>query len=321
MRNSLQKTFGALGCWICMIVLVSTVRTASAVQVSYLYNLANFNGTVPFTWVKVLLDEKAEEVYVVDVSTLSVKIFNKSGMEVYEFGLEGFGPVSDIAIDEAGNILLLSPGQRAKGYSLVRCNYRGEAVSTIEVKNLPQGLSSSFFPDMILYRTGRIYLVDRPSMQVVVTDAQGLFETHYDLAAILKIDTKNKMNMDIVGFSVDKDGNLLFTIPAIFTAYIISPDRQARNFGTRGSTPGKFNIVAGITSDDKGNYYVVDTLRCVVMIFDSNFVFKTEFGYRGNGPGNLTGPRDLAVGNNGMLYVTQLARKGVSIFSITDIAK
>jgi hypothetical protein len=42
-----------------------------------------------------------------------------------------------------------------------------------------------------------------------------------------------------------------------------------------------------------------------------------EFGYRGNKSENLIGANDLAVGNAGKLYVTQVRNRGVSVFSLT----
>jgi hypothetical protein len=62
----------------------------------------------------------------------------------------------------------------------------------------------------------------------------------------------------------------------------------------------------------------VERLRSVVMIFDREFRFLKEFGYRGDKPGNLIRPSELALGNSGKLYVTQLRNRGVSVFSITS---
>jgi outer membrane protein assembly factor BamB len=95
----------------------------------------------------------------------------------------------------------------------------------------------------------------------------------------------------------------------------MTPDKKMRMFGTRGSSPGKFNIVSGITADDQGNIFVTDTLRCVVIAFDKDFNFKTEFGYRGLDPGNLIAPMELVV-NNDRVYVSQSRSRGVSVYRI-----
>jgi hypothetical protein len=52
------------------------------------------------------------------------------------------------------------------------------------------------------------------------------------------------------------------------------------------------------------------------MIFDKDFKFLREFGYRGYGPGNLIAPMELTVDDRGRIYVSQSARRGVSVFQV-----
>ena len=61
---------------------------------------------------------------------------------------------------------------------------------------------------------------------------------------------------------------------------------------------------------------VVDKLRCVVMVFDADFNFLTEFGYRGTRPENLIVPDDVVVDRKGRLYVTQGRMRGISVFAL-----
>ena len=75
--------------------------------------------------------------------------------------------------------------------------------------------------------------------------------------------------------------------------------------------------MGGIAADKTGNIYVADRLKSVVLVFDQSFQFVKQFGYRGPKPGNLIGPRDLAVAPDGTLYVSQLRSRGVSAFKIT----
>jgi hypothetical protein len=53
------------------------------------------------------------------------------------------------------------------------------------------------------------------------------------------------------------------------------------------------------------------------MIFDKEFKFINEFGYRGRRPGNLIGHNDVDLDAEGRLYVSQLASIGVSVFKIS----
>jgi len=97
---------------------------------------------------------------------------------------------------------------------------------------------------------------------------------------------------------------------------VLSPDGTLRSFGIKGSAPGKFNVISGIAVDEKGYYYVTDILKSAVLVFDKDFRWLKEFGYRGNRPGSLASPVDVAAGG-GKIYVSQYARRGVSVFKIT----
>ena len=312
---------GSLQFLILIVAIVVATYSGSAqgaIRAEFLYNLSNFTGVEPLSWAGFAFDREQNEVYVCDTANGVVRIFNENGMEVYNFGEDGsLGNISDVAIDEDGDILVLSyvPVIGGMNYGVTRCNFRGEPKLKVEIRNLPSEFSG-ILPTRIVYREGHLYLVDKNAMKVIVTDKGGLFEDGYDILPILKLSEKQKVNIGIVGFSVDKERNLLFTIPSLFQAFKLSPDRTLVSFGRRGSAPGRFNVVAGITSDDKGYYYLADTLRCVVMIFDKDFNFQTEFGYRGFGPGNLIAPRDLGVDKAGRVYVNQSRRRGVSVFQV-----
>jgi hypothetical protein len=103
----------------------------------------------------------------------------------------------------------------------------------------------------------------------------------------------------------------------MFKAFRLDTDGHLDSFGRSGSTAGRFGVVSGITSDDKGHIFVTDTLRCVIMIFDKNLSFIREFGYRSLGPEGLIAPKDLVMGNNGKIYVTRMGSHGVGTFVVS----
>lgn len=304
---------------IASLALFYTTAKAQPLKGTFLYNLSNFTGTISFSWPRVFIDQERNEVYVVYQNF--IRIFNETGMEVYSFGDElDLGTIVDLALDGDGNILLLSNTWSQTtdkvNYQITRCNYRGEPKSKIEVKNLPAQYSK-FSPNRLIYREGNLYLASLITMVVVVTDANGVFKEVYDILPMLELEEKEKQDGMMEGFSIDKDGNLFFTIPPLFRAYKITPDRKVSYFGKSGSIPGRFNIVAGIASDDKGNIFVVDKLKCAVMVYDKNFNFLNQFSSRGWKPGFLIAPEDIAVDNHDRVYVTQAGNKGISVFKVT----
>jgi DNA-binding beta-propeller fold protein YncE len=297
-------------------MLTATCADAGISGAYYMYNLSDFSGTVPYNWAGLSVDEDRKEIYVVYKN--DIEVYNDKGMKVYTFGDDENikGVIYDVAVDRDGTIFLLL--LEGDDYSVLRCNYRGEPVSRIKLTNLPSGYSK-FFPGRIIYRAGNLYLADlMRSKKVVITDSNGAFRDGYDINSLFGMDDiegKPGQEKEIAGFSVDEEGNMLFTVPTIFRAFRMSPDRKVQSFGEPGNIPGKFSVVAGIASDAAGNYYIADTLKSVIMIFDKDFNFIMEFGYRGDRPGNLIAPRNMVV-SNGNVYVSQSRKRGVSVYKI-----
>jgi hypothetical protein len=302
-----------------VILLALSGSAQGAVRGTFLYNLSNFTGAISFSWPKVFIDRERNEAYVAYQNL--IRIFNETGMEVYRFGDElDVGAILDIAVDREGNILLLSQrwlqtGDRVN-FEITRCNYRGEPVTRIEVKNLPSEYSK-FLPERMIYREGNLYLVSLNAMVVIVTDGSGVFSEVYDILPMLELEEKEKQDAMMQGFSIDKEGNFLFTMPPLFRAYKISPDRKVSYFGKAGGAPGRFNIVAGIATDSRGNILVVDKLKCSVMVYDKNFKFLNQFSSRGWKPGLLIAPEDIVIDKQDRVYVTQAGNKGISVFKMT----
>jgi hypothetical protein len=284
------------------------------IDVSYLYNLSDFEGAIPYNAARTFTDDARSEIYV--YSSGGVDIFNSSGMQVYHFDYDReLGGVFDAAVDDNGDILLLTYKDGA--YRIVHCNYRGEPVSSVVLRDLPPEFEG-FRPGRIAYHDGCFYLANQGEMRVVVTDAGGSFQKGYDLAVVFNFSDEQRADSGIDGFTVDKRGNMLFTISALGRACRFSPDGTADEFGKRGSGPGKFGVPCGIAADKAGNLLVTDKLRGVVLIFDKELKFVKEFGIRGLRPGNLIVPNEISVDTTAnRVYVSQMSRRGVNIYQIT----
>jgi hypothetical protein len=300
-----------------MVLGFMSSQAMAAVESTYVYSLSNFSGQVPFSWASIAVDEIRNEIYVVDPEERNIRIFNDRGMEIYRFGDDGsLGNVINVAAEKNGNILVLT--QKISGYSVILCDFRGELLSEFNLKNLPSDFSG-FIPERLVYRNGLVYLVDPQNMQVVVTDDAGVFVRGYNIRPLLEAEVeKNKLGgAEFGGFNVGGQGNILFTIPEVFLAFTLSPDGKIESFGTAGSAPGKFSLIGGIVSDDRGYIYVADRGKNVIIVFDKELQFQGEFGYRGTRPENLIGPENLGFqSHEGMLYVSQLRNRGISVFRI-----
>lgn len=284
---------------------------AQTPQGGYLYTLSNFGGRVPYDWAQIQVDRSRDEVYVVYQNL--VRIFSPSGMEIFSFGDDlDLGQLLDVAAEPDGNILLLS---FKDGRSHVtRCNFRGVPVGPLAFTDLPEG---PFAPNRMFLRRGRLYLATLSAARVIVTDTSGAFKEQIELLKEADLDPKQVASRpEISGFSVDEEGTIYFTVPVIFKAFKMTAAGTLESFGRPGSAPGRFGIVAGIAADSHGRLVVADKLRSVLMVFSKDFAFITEYGYRGNRPGTLVLPEMVAIDSRDHVYVTQGARRGVSVFTL-----
>jgi DNA-binding beta-propeller fold protein YncE len=280
----------------------------------FLYDLATLTGAVRLSGLGLSFDPTARELFTVGYGT--VRIFNSAGVETYSFvGDDEFGSPLAVAAQDDGDLLLLTV--KGNDYSIVRANFRGEPQGRLQASGVPQGFAQDFYPGAIVYAKGKVYLADLPRMKVLVVDERGAYVASYDLATLIDLEERKKEDAGLGGFGVDPAGNLLFTVPPLFKAYVLSPGGEVRSFGTPGSAPGKFNVVTGIAGDDAGRIYVVDMLKCAVIVFDRDLKFLGEFGYRGYSPGRLIAPRSVAVGN-GNVYVAQYGGRGVTVYRVAE---
>jgi hypothetical protein len=295
-----------------LLALAMASPSGAQVRPGFLYVLSDFTGPLPYDLVRLSVDKERTEVYVINYNYL--RVFNEYGMEIYRFGDDlDLGSILDVAVDQKGDILLLC--YKDKEAAIVRCNYRGEPVSRIELKNFPPEFSE-FGPDRMTYQDGSLYLVSMTGMRVVTVDTEGRFRKGFDLIPLLELDEKSRGNVSMSGFSVDRDGNILFTIAVLFKACVLSPDGKLEWFGKPGSTPGKFNIAGGIVKDSKGNILVVDRLKSTVMIFNKNYEYLTQFGFRGGRRDNLVAPDDMAIDKNDRVYITQGRKRGINVYAL-----
>jgi hypothetical protein len=281
-----------------------------APEITYEHSLSTSFGAVASSDVTLSYDARYGELYLTGYGP--VRIFNTSGMEIYSFGDSGeVAAVRNVAALEDGDLVAFA--LHAGHLALVRLDFRGGFRREIVPRGLPKGLAD-FAPGVMRYRNGKIYLADMNGMRIVVLDLDGEYVASYDVAQKLGMPEK-RAELGLRGFSVDGEGNLLFTIQPLFSGYLMTPEGEVRGFGQRGSAPGKFNIVAGIDRDEAGYTYVVDILKSAVLVFDPALQFVKEFGYRGSHVGSLTSPEDV-LASSGKLFVSNRARRGVSVFRV-----
>ncbi len=320
LMNNLVKVVSAV---LSMATLLGTLFSSSPAfgeaKGTYLYNLSDFNSVIPYTWARIVVDKARTEIYV--LSQNLIRVFNPNGMELYNFGDDlDVGAIVDVTVDSEGNPMLLTydPGfEEKRKYFVRRCNYRGVPIDAIELKGLPEGFSK-FTPTRLIFQNNKLYFSAPSDQKIVVASMDGTFIKGYDIAAILEEEKeKDVKEQEPLGFNVDKDGNIYFTLPTLFRVYKITAEGKVSGFGQVGGIPGRFGVIAGVAVDDRGNIFVVDKLKCLVAVFDKDYRFIGEFGYRGYQPGRLIAPDDIAIDSSDRVYVSQAMYRGVSVYKVT----
>lgn len=305
-RMSLNVLLAAL-------IFVGTPAVGADNPAYYLYNLSDFTGTKPLNGAKLSLDSQKNEIYA--IASDGVYIFNSSGMEVFRFESDpAIGMISDVAVLSGGDLLLLA--SRESQSRLVRCNFRGEPKGSFELKGLPSDFPADFQPARLISTRDRLYLVSLNGMRVVAVDHGGKFQKDFDIAKLLGLSGQQKSDAGIGAVAIDTDGSLLATLPITARVVRISPDGELSEFGRRGSAPGRFGVPMGIAVDKDGNIMVSDVLRCVILVFARDFTFLREFGTRSFKPEGLIAPGDLLADAGGRVYISQLRKRGVSVYQV-----
>ncbi len=288
---------------------------AQPVEVTFLYKLSSTTGVIPFHGLTVFHEPTGNETVVVGGGR--VHIFNSTGMELYSFGDDpALGGIVAATPVDGGDFLLLSyVGDEAP--SIIVANFRGEFKRRIEPKGIPAEVPQTFRATGIGWAKDRVYLVDQGGMRLVVLDMEGKFVAFHDLGKLCDVANQRADN-GVKGFRVAPSGDFLFTVQPLFKAYVLKPSGELLAFGQRGSAPGKLNVITGIATDENGYYYVADILKSAVIVFDKDFRYVKEFGYRTNKPGALFAPVDLVAGG-GKVWVSQFAKKGVSVFAVKPL--
>lgn len=81
-----------------------------------------------------------------------------------------------------------------------------------------------------------------------------------------------------------------------------------------GAAHEAFGIVAGVAFDANDNLYVLDRQSVRVLVYDRTGRFIRQIGKEGQGPGELMVPLALTIGGDGTVIVSDIGRRGYSLF-------
>jgi uncharacterized protein (TIGR03663 family) len=122
--------------------------------------------------------------------------------------------------------------------------------------------------------------------------------------------------------AVDSSGRVYVTEGRANRVTILDRDGSVvGRFGESGASDGQFNEPWGIAVAPSGDIYVADTWNHRIQRFDRSGRFISTWGAHGDsqgqvgvGSGQFWGPRDIVVGPDGRLYVSDTGNKRIQVF-------
>lgn len=267
--------------------------------IKYLYTIkATASGEHIGNIDSLFVNNKHEELYILDSGNKRALITDLKGAFLYQFKYDGAGTPIGIVATEDG-LIYIADEKRVAVF-----NYRGVHQKDLDISTVPDKdkmVIQSFAVDGDM-----IYIGDNANSRIVVMDRkQETFITQF----------KEGLGKNI--FLGMDDTGIYIRDPATFSVYRLDKSgKPLGSFGRVSSLPGGFSMTVDMTVDRKnGRVIVVETNRAAIIFFDREGTYLFEFG----GPEVLKWPRTVAVDDKNRVYVSD-STQTVRVFEIIEEA-
>jgi len=252
----------------------------------------------------VTADLHANEVFVCDRRMNRILIFDSEGVFTYEInGGETFRAPQDLAVDPNGFLLIVANYENKA--AVLELDFDGLFVRQIELSPQPEGLIESIPSSVALSPKGdRLFVVDDANARLWITDRSGTVQSTVDLAAGLSEGERNELmlgHVDVYGERV-----LVSDATAGLIRMFDLDGAALGHVGTKGGAPCKLGRPMAAALDAKDDLLLIDQQKMVISRWqqEGNRCLAEYWGI-GMSPGFLYYPLDIALDNNGRLYVSQ----------------
>ena len=240
---------------------------------------------------------KDGDIYMTDAGNDRIQRFSQDGSFVQQYtAVDGraFDEPWSIDFDVAGRLLV----SEQAGTNLVNFSTAGDNLTLFDAGQA--GYRKSACVD----QRGYIYAADFISGSVVKLNGSG---THIDTwngftqPGSIACDGKGSV------YVTDEPGNV-----ARISKY--TTDGQVVNQWSIPDMDGFPARAYGIAADGSGAFYVTVLHAGIIRKYDANGNLLVEIGAPGNGPGHMTNPYGLTIGNGGRIYVADNANNRIQVF-------
>jgi DNA-binding beta-propeller fold protein YncE len=247
-------------------------------------------------------------VYVVDFGNKRVSVFTHTGQYLFSFEKLGDGGklMSPVHLAVKGNEVWVTDRQLRK---ILIFDLEGKYLRSYETKNEKLNwspLALTFNADGAL----RVTDVGNTDEHRVI-----YFSTDGSRTAMFgKTAQANQPNQDPGGFLfpngivVGKTGSVFISDGDNRRIQVFSPAGVFERFVNTSGVP------RGLAFDAKQRLYVVDALAHDVQVYAADGKKMTQFGTRGFGPGQFNFPNDVAIDQQGRIYITDRENNQVQVW-------
>lgn len=161
---------------------------------------------------------------------------------------------------------------------------------------------------MAIDQKQRIYIVDMTA-RIQVFDSDGRFLRGWS--------TPTHEAGKPTGLSIGIEGNVLVADTHYSRLLIYSPEGELLRTigGTLGQKPGEFGLVTDAVQDTQGNYYIGEYGEYDrIQKFTADGKFLCQWGNHGSAPGEFSRPQNLALDEEGHLWVTDACNHRIQVF-------
>jgi hypothetical protein len=268
-------------------------------------------------------------IYVADVNSHRVEIFNSAGIYQLQLG----GCLTGGCLSGSADGEFTSPqgiAFNSTGYIYVAdfYNNRVEIFNSAGIYQLQLGgcltggcLSGSADGEfsgpggIAINSTDYIYVVDSGNSRVEIFNSAGTYQSQFGSPG-----TGNGQFTGLSDIAFDSSDNIYVVDSGNRIQKFNSAGIYISQFGSSGSGNGQFNFPYSIELDSSDNIYVTDLNNNRIQKFSSAGIYQGELGSYGTGNSQFDSPQGITFDSSGNIYVTDLGNTRVQKFSPFDTA-
>jgi len=274
--------------------------------------------------VDVFVDEKHDEVYIIDRGNRRVVIFDINGFYQYQFATPAkLGRPSGLVINDRDEILL------AIGGKIACFDFRGRFLEYVKFNGLPD--SEKVYPTRLkIDSNNNYYVLDTKQKRVLVFDTDWNFKlaiAHESLPKVKKM-MKGKeqeepmvKSLSISDICVDDEGAIYLVDSMAARVFAFNGNGEyLGSIGKPGSVFDTLSFPNGVAVDIQGRLLVVDTMGHGILGYDKQGKLLFALGGLGKSEGWFYYPRYISTDRNGRIYVVEPFLGRIQVLKIKTLS-